>query len=70
LKRININALVDPAWSVRSGVANSDVLKSYLGSLCLGKSGFDVIEGQRKDAFFARALGLRAVPSVISQPVV
>jgi hypothetical protein len=63
LKRININALVDPAWSVRSGVANSDVLKSYLGLLCLGKSDFDAIEGQRKDAFFARALGLRAVPS-------
>jgi hypothetical protein len=63
LKRININALVDPAWSARSGVANSDVLKSYLGLLCLGKSDFDAIEAQRKEAFFARALGLRAVPS-------
>jgi hypothetical protein len=38
-------------------------LKSYLGLLCLGKNDFDAIEGQRKDAFFARALGLRAVPS-------
>ena len=36
LKRININALVDPAFPVRSGVANSDILKSYLGLLCLG----------------------------------
>jgi hypothetical protein len=63
LKRININALVDPAFSVRSGIANSDILKSYLGLLCLGKNDFDAIEGQRKDAFFARALGLRAVPS-------
>lgn len=63
LKRININALVDPAFSVRSGIANSDILKSYLGLLCLGKNDFDAIESQRKDAFFARALGLRAVPS-------
>jgi hypothetical protein len=63
LKRINLNSLVDPAFPVRSGVANSDILKSYLGLLCLGKNDFDAIERQRKDAFFARALGLRAVPS-------
>ncbi len=64
LKRININSLVDPALSVRSGIANSDIFKSYLGLLCLGKNDFDAIEGLRKDAFFARALGLRAVPSL------
>lgn len=63
LKRINLNSLVDPAFPVRSGIANSDILKSYLGLLCLGKNDFDAIEGQRKDAFFMRALGLRAVPS-------
>jgi hypothetical protein len=33
LKRINLNALVDPRFPVRSGIANSDVLKSYLGLL-------------------------------------
>jgi hypothetical protein len=66
LKRINFNAVVDPAYPVQSkfgGIANSDILKSYLGLLCLGKNDFDAIEGQRKDRFFARALGLRAVPS-------
>ena len=57
LKRINLNAVVDPAFPVRSGVANSDIFKSYLGLLCLGKNDFDAIEGQRKDAFFTRALG-------------
>jgi len=31
LKRIN--SLVDPTFSVRSGIANSDILKSYLGLL-------------------------------------
>jgi len=63
LKRINLNALVDPAFAVRAGIANSDILKSYLGLLCLGKNDFDAIEAQRFDAFFARALHLRAVPS-------
>jgi len=63
LKRININALIDPAFPVRSGIANSDILKSYLGLLCLGKNDFDAIESFRGNAFFMRALGLQAVPS-------
>lgn len=63
LKRININALVDPAFAVRSGVANSDILKSYLALLCLGKNDFDAIENLRGNAFFMRALGLASVPS-------
>ena len=63
LKRININGLIDPAFPVRSGIANSDILKSYLGLLCLGKNDFDAIENFRGNAFFMRVLGLRAVPS-------
>lgn len=43
LKSINLNALVDPAHPVRSGIANSDILKSYMG---LDKNDFDAIEGQ------------------------
>jgi len=63
LKSININALIDPVFSVRSGVANSAILKSYLGLLCLGKSDFDAIENFRGNDFFMRALGLANVPS-------
>lgn len=63
LKGIKFNSLVDPVFPVRSGVSNSDILKSYLGLLCLGKNDFDAIENFRSDAFFIRALGLRAVPS-------
>jgi hypothetical protein len=48
---------------VRSGVSNSDILKSYLALLCLGKSDFDAIENFRGNAFFIRALGLGVVPS-------
>ena len=63
LRRVNVNSLVDPAFPVRSGAANSDILKSYLALLCLGKSDFDAIEGFRSNAFFMRALGLGVVPS-------
>ena len=63
LKRVNVNALIDPKFPVRSGVANSEILKSYLALLCLGKSDFDAIEGFRDNAFFKRALGLGTVPS-------
>jgi hypothetical protein len=62
-RRINVNALVDPAFPVRSGVANSAILKSYLALLCVGKNDFDAIEGFRGDAFFKRALGIDTVPS-------
>jgi hypothetical protein len=63
LKRVNVNALIDPKFPVRSGVANSEILKSYLALLCMGKSDFDAIESFRTNAFFKRALGLAAVPS-------
>ena len=63
LKSIKINSLIDWAFPVRSGVTNSDILKSYLGLLCLGKNDFDAIENLRDSAFFKRALGLKAVPS-------
>jgi hypothetical protein len=44
LKSIRINSLIDSAFPMRSGVANSDILKSYLSLLCLGKNYFDAIE--------------------------
>ena len=62
LKRVNVNALIDPAFPVRTGVANSCILKSYLALLCMGKSDFDAIESFRDNAFFKRVLGLAAVP--------
>jgi hypothetical protein len=66
LKAIKINSLIDSAFPVRSGVANSDILKSYLGLLCLGKNDFDAIENFRANAFFVRALGLANVPSSLT----
>ena len=62
-KRINLSALVDPKYPVRSGIANSDILKCYLGLLTLGKNDFEAVEGFRSQRFAHQALGLRAVPS-------
>src|SRR3977135_1701558 len=54
---------LDAALPVKSGVANSDILRSYLGLLVQGKSDFDAIENFRGDAFFKQALGIKLLPS-------
>ena len=54
---------VDKALPVKSGVVNSDILRSYVGLLVQGKSDFDAIENFRGDAFFKRSLGIALLPS-------
>jgi hypothetical protein len=63
LKRIHLNALVDPAFPVRAGIANSDIVRSVLGLLCQGKSDFEAVEALRASPFGLRALGLTQAPS-------
>ena len=38
-------------------------VKSYIGTLCLGKSDFEAIENFRKDDYFKNALSIKQVPS-------
>lgn len=47
----------------KGAIAHADVIRSYIGLLCLGKSDFAAIEGFRQDRFFREALGLKEVPS-------
>jgi Transposase DDE domain group 1 len=54
---------IDQALPLRTGVSNSDILRSYLGLLVQGKSDFDAIENLRGDAFFKQALGIKLLPS-------
>ena len=64
LKTLNFSKRIDAAFPLGAkGIANSDVLKSYLGLLVQGKNDFDAIEAHRGDDFFARALGVGCVPS-------
>merc|ERR1712093_869326 len=41
----------------------SDVIKSYLGLLCLGMSDYDAVENFRRDKPFQQLLTLQKVPS-------
>ena len=50
--------LLDKTLPVRAGVANGDILRSYLGLLVQGKSDFDAIENHRGDKFYKHALVL------------
>ena len=54
---------LDAALPVKSGVANSDIVRSYVGLLVQGKSDFDAIENFRGDTFFKQALGIGLLPS-------
>lgn len=54
---------LDLALPVRTGVATSDIVRSYLGLLVQGKSDFDAIENFRGDKFFKHALGIELLPS-------
>jgi len=61
---LGINQRIDPKFPISGkGIANSDILKSYLGLLVQGKNDFDAVEAFRGDAFFSRALGIGTVPS-------
>lgn len=48
---------------LRHGIAHADVLKSYIGLLCLGKSDFEAVANVREDEFFSTAMNIGAVPS-------
>jgi hypothetical protein len=54
---------VDAAVPVRTGVATSDIVRSYLSLLVQGKSDFDAIENLRGDKFFKQAMGIGLLPS-------
>jgi hypothetical protein len=48
---------------LRHGIAHADVLRSYVGLLCLGKSDFEAVSNVREDKYFAAALSVGTVPS-------
>ena len=62
-KRLRLAQMVDADYPVRSGIVNSDIVKSYLGLLVQGKNDFDAIEAFRADAFFRQSLSISGVPS-------
>jgi hypothetical protein len=64
IKRLEISKRVDRKFPVGvGGIANSNILKSYLGLLVQGKNDFDAVEEFRGDNFFTRSLDVGVVPS-------
>jgi hypothetical protein len=60
-----VEAVIDPRLPVSQGMRTSDVVKSMVGRLSLGKSDFEAIEPFRGDRFFRQALNLFKVPSSV-----
>ena len=44
-------------------IPSTDILRSYLGILCIGKNSFESIEDYKADSYFRKALGLKYIPS-------
>lgn len=44
-------------------ISHTDLIRSYLGLLCLGKSDYEAISSKREDAYFKSSLGIKNVPS-------
>lgn len=60
-----LEAVIDPKLPVSQGMKTSDIVKSAVGLLSLGKSDFEAIEPFREDRFFKEALTLSKIPSSV-----
>ncbi len=60
-----VEAVIDPRLPVSQCMRKSDVVKSMVGLLSLGKSDFEAIGPFRSDRFFKEALGLGKVPGSV-----
>ena len=60
-----LDVVIDPRLPVSQGMRTSDVVKSMVGLLSLGKSDFEAIEPFRDDRFFKEALHLSKIPSSV-----
>ena len=44
-------------------ISHTDIIRSMLGLLCLGKSDYEAISTMRNDDYFKQSLGIKNVPS-------
>jgi hypothetical protein len=60
----NLAAKLDKAVPVSSiGILSSDVVKAFIGLVCIGKTDYEAITDKKGDSFFKKSLGLKKVPS-------
>jgi len=61
---VDLEGELKRAMPLRHGISHGDVVKSYFGLLCQGKSDFEAIKQVRKDEFFHESMGIKRVPSI------
>jgi hypothetical protein len=54
---------IDAQVPLRHGIRHSDVIKSYLAMLCLGKNDFEAINTIESEFYFMSAMGIADIPS-------
>jgi len=55
----HLTQALEKGMALRHGIAHADMIKSYMGTLCLGKSDFEAIENHRDDDYFKAALAIQ-----------
>jgi len=60
----NLVAKLDKAAPVSSiGIKSSDVIKAFIGLVCIGKTDYEAVTDKKGDSFFKKSLALKKVPS-------
>lgn len=62
-RHTNFTREVDAQIPLRHGIKHSDVLKSYLAMLCLGKNDFEAINTIESEFYFMSAMDIEDIPS-------
>jgi len=62
-RHTSLNSKIKRAIPDTKDIANTDVIRSYLGLLALGKSDYEAVTDMRNDKYFKQALGVKQVPS-------
>ena len=59
----SLNAKLKKMIPDTKDISNTDVIRSYLGLLSLGKSDYEAVSDMKDDKYFQQSLGIKAVPS-------
>ena len=62
-RHTNMAREIDSQVPLRHGIRHSDVVKSYLAMLCIGKNDFEAINTIESEAYFMSAMDISAIPS-------
>lgn len=64
VKRLTcLQSALDKGVALRHGIKHSDVIKTYLGLLCIGKNDFEAINTIESENFFMTAMDVQNLPS-------